>query len=73
MIRRLIILLLLFASLILPTILYAQDTNTTSEELMVGSVGLLAEDGSVFYSVLLGNGFANALSEPVCCRKVQPL
>lgn len=63
MIRRLIILLLLFASLILPTILYAQDTNTTSEELMVGSVGLLAEDGSVFYSVLLGNGSANALSE----------
>lgn len=65
MIWRLRTFLLFVVLSMMPVVLHAQEASDTPEDLLVGSVGLLAEDGSVFYSVLLGSGSTNTLSELV--------
>lgn len=56
MLRRLPLFLLVTVVLLAPLALHAQDATSTPVPLRVGSVGLLAADGSVNYSVLLASG-----------------
>jgi hypothetical protein len=63
--RPTILLALLLLALALPVALTAQEITATPETLVVGSSGLLADDGSIFYSVFLANNTTDDLSDLV--------
>lgn len=63
MARGLAICLLLVVFLMIPAALMAQDATSTPETLLVGSVGLLAEEGNVLYSIFLANNTTDELSD----------
>lgn len=61
--RHWYLLLVLTLLLVVPAVIRAQDATPASEPLQVGTAGLLAEDGSVLYSVHLGSASDGTLSE----------